>query len=107
MISDVIRNIIERQPDMVLIGDVVDPLKLLFAITENDVDVVIVVPLKSNGEPKICSHLLNDQPQLKIITLSPKGESGYLYQSGSSRLCINEPSADAIIGIIRKSMRKS
>jgi DNA-binding NarL/FixJ family response regulator len=106
MISDVIRNIIERQSDMALVGDVVDPIKLLFATTKKAVDVVIVVPLKANGEPKICSHLLTEHPQLKIITLTAKGEVAHLYQSGMSKICINEPSADAIIDIIRKSMHK-
>jgi DNA-binding NarL/FixJ family response regulator len=106
MLSDVIRNIIAKQPDMVLIGDVVDPIKLLFATKQKAVDVVIVVPSRPNGEPKICSHLLTEHPLLKIITLSAKGDMAHLYQSGVSKVRINKPSADTIIDIIRKSMQK-
>ena len=105
MISDVIKNIIERQPDMLMIGEVIDPIKLLFATKETEVDVVIVTPLKADGEPKICSHLLAEHPRLKVVTLSSKGEAAYLYQSGIPRLRIDEPCDQSIIGAIREALR--
>jgi DNA-binding NarL/FixJ family response regulator len=105
MISDVIRNIIERQPDMTMVGEVIDPIKLLFATRETPVDVVIVTPLKANGEPKICSHLLAEHPRLKVVTLSSKGEDAYLYQSGIPKLRINEPSGQSILLAIREALR--
>jgi DNA-binding NarL/FixJ family response regulator len=107
MISDVIRNIIERQPDMMMIGEVIDPIKLLFAARETSIDVVIVTPLSANGEPKICSHLLAEYPSLKVVTLSAKGEAAFLYQSGKPRIRIDQPSADTIVDIIRTSLQKS
>jgi DNA-binding NarL/FixJ family response regulator len=106
MISDVICNIIERQPDMMMVGEVIDPIKLLFATRETAVDVVIVTPLKVNGEPKICSHLLAEHPQLKIIILMAEGKAGFLYESGSLKKHIDEPSADTIVDIIRGSHNK-
>ena len=105
MISDVIRNIIERQPDMMMVGDVIDPIKLLFATREIPVDVVIVTPLKANGEPRICSHLLAEHPRLKVVTLSANGEAAYLYQSGIPRLRIDEPSGQSLLGAIRETLR--
>jgi DNA-binding NarL/FixJ family response regulator len=105
MISDIIRNIIERQPDMIMVGEVVDPIKLLFATGETPVDVVIVTPLKSDTEPKICSHLLAEHPLLKVVTLSSKGEAAYLYQAGMPRLRIHEPSGPTILDAIRKTMQ--
>ena len=105
MISEIIRNIIERQPDMMMVGDVIDPIKLLFAIREIPVDVVIVTPLNANGEPKICSHLLLEHPRLKVVTLSAKGEVAYLYQSGTPRLRIDEPTGQSILGAIRAALR--
>ena len=101
MISDVIRNIIERQPDMMMVGEVIDPIRLLYATKETSVDVVIVTPLNSNGEPKICSHLLAEHPTLKVVTLSAKGEAAYLYRSKSPRFFI-EPSREAILFTIRR-----
>jgi len=104
MLSAIIRNMITHQPDMIMVRDVIDPIKLLFAIRETPVDVVIVTPLKANGEPKICSHLLMEHPRIKIVTLSSKGEAAYLYQSGIPKLRINEPSGNSILGAIRDAM---
>ena len=58
MISDVIRNIVESQLDMVLIGEVVDPIRLIYATRDTEVDAIIVTPMNTNGIPRICSHLL-------------------------------------------------
>jgi DNA-binding NarL/FixJ family response regulator len=104
MLSDVIRNMIDRQPDMIMVGDVIDPIKLLFAVREKPVDVVIVTPLKVNGEPKICSHLLMNYPSLKVFTLSAKGEAAYLYQSGAPRLRIDDPCGQSMLEAIREVM---
>lgn len=104
MLSDVIWNIIERQPDMTMVGEVVDPIKLLYATRETAVDVVIVTPLKANGEPKICSHLLAEHPRLKIIALMAEGKRACLYEKGSRQISIDEPSAESIIDIIRNTL---
>ena len=104
MLSDVIRNMIDRQPDMITVGEVIDPIKLLFAIRETPVDVVIITPLKANGEPKICSHLLLVYPSLKVFTLSAKGEAAYLYQSGAPKLRIDDPCRQSILEAIRAAL---
>jgi DNA-binding NarL/FixJ family response regulator len=104
MISDVIRNMIERQSDMTMVREVIDPIKLLFSIRETPVDVVIMTPLKANGEPKICSHLLAEYPSLKVFTLSAKGEAAYLYQSGAPRLRIVDPCGLSILEAIREAL---
>jgi DNA-binding NarL/FixJ family response regulator len=106
LLSEIIRNMIEHQPDMIMVGDVIDPIKLLFAVRGTAVDVVIVTPLKANGVPKICCHLLTEHPRLKVVTLSSKGETAYLYQSGIPRLRINEPSGQSILGAIREALRQ-
>jgi DNA-binding NarL/FixJ family response regulator len=105
MLSDVLRNIIEHQPDMIMVGDVIDPIRLLFAIREILVDVVIVTPLKANGEPKICSHLLAEHPRLKVVTLSAKGEAAYMYQSGVPKLRIDKPSGQLLLDAIREALQ--
>lgn len=104
MLSDIIRNIIDRQQDMILVGDVIDPIKLLFATRETQIDVVIVTPLNANGEPRICRHLLAAHPRLIVVTLSLKGEVAYLYKSGVPRLRINEPCGELILSAIRKAV---
>ena len=66
---------IESQPDMMLLEEVIDPIRLLYATNETEGDVVIVTPLQSEGEPLICRHLLAEHPDLKIIVLMAKGDA--------------------------------
>ncbi|MEJ2544077.1 MAG: hypothetical protein P8Y99_08410 [Calditrichaceae bacterium] len=104
IISEVIRNIIEHQPDMILIGEVIDPIRLLYTIRETSVDVVILTPIKANGEPKICSHLLAEHPSLIIVALSAEGEAAYLYKLDVPRLRIDNPSGQSILVAIREAL---
>lgn len=103
ILSDVIRNIIELQPDMIIVGNVIDPIKLLYVIRDTVVDVVIVTPLQANGEPLICQHLLAEYPMLKIVTQSVKGEAAYLYQKDVQKRRLEDPSVQAILQVIREA----
>lgn len=104
MLSEVIRNMIEHQPDMEVVGEVLDPIELIIAAKVMSVDVVIITPLKVQGEPRICCQLLAECPMMKIIILSAEGKDAFLYTSGSPKMHINEPSPKAIFDTIRKSL---
>lgn len=104
LLSEVIRNMITHQPDMVVVGEVLDPLQLLYATKQTVVDAVIITPLKANGEPKICRQLLLEHPHLKIVTLSDKGEAAHLYQAGFAKQRIEEPSAQSVLMAIREAL---
>lgn len=106
ILSEVLQYLIERQPDMKVIGKVLDPLELFLIIKIAGADVVIVTPLAGNGVPHICSELHAVYPLLIIVTHSAKGETAYLYQSGVRKRRIETPSAQAILEAIRKAMRK-
>ena len=104
LLSIVIRDLIDHQPDMEVVGEVLDPLQLLPASRQRSVDVVIITPLRANGEPKICQLLLSEHPLLKIVTQSAEGDAAYLYQSGQRKKRIDQPSGQSILGVIREAM---
>lgn len=104
LLSDIIHNLINRQPDMEVVGEVIDPIELIFALRVMPVDVVIITPLKANGNPRICSQLLKEHPQLRILILTVESETVFIYQSGSRRKRIERPSERSILNAIRKSM---
>ena len=88
LLSEVIRNMIDRQSDMEVDSEVLDPIELLLAVKITKADVVIITPLEANGEPHICSQLLAEYPQLKIVTQSAKG-SGSCHEFEFYRWCSN------------------
>ena len=100
LLSEVIQNMIAHQPDSIMDGDVIDPIKLLHATSKNSVDVVIVTPVNAYGVSNICSQLLAEHPRLKIVTLSSKGETAHLYHAGAGKQRSDEPSGQLIFGTI-------
>ena len=104
LLSEVIRNLIERQPDMTVIGEVIDPIELIFALRIHHADIVIITPLKSNGVPKICSQLLKEHPLLKILAIPVDSKAFSIYQSNAPRIEIENPSEQSIVDAIRKAL---
>lgn len=105
LLSEVIRNLIEHQSDMEVMGEVVDPIELIFALRELPVDVVIITPVNVNQNPRLCSQLLKEHPDLIILTLTKKNEAVYVYRLGMDRRCIEKPSEQIIIDVIHNSLR--
>lgn len=106
LLSDVIKDLITHQPDMKVVGEVIDPLQLLQKASETLVDVIIITPFKGNGVPRICHQLLNDHPLIIIVTQLPGGKATHLYRSDSEVLRIEEPSPASILDAIRKAHRE-
>ena len=104
LLSEIIRNLIERQPDMNVTGEVVDPIELIFALQVTPADVVIITPHKANGAPRICDQLLKEYPKLTILILTQESESVYIFKSGLHRKRIERPSEQIIIDVIHGSL---
>lgn len=107
LLSEVIRSLVDHQPDMEVVGEVLDPLQLLRATASTPVDAVIITPLKANGEPRICHQLLGEHPCLKIVTLSAEGDAAYLYQAGAPKQRIEDPSGETILDVLRIALRRA
>ena len=105
MLSEVIKSMIGHQIDMEVVGEVLDPIELFAAVKLLPVDVIIITPLNTKGEPRICTRLLEEHPLLKIIVLSAKSETCFLYQLDAPTIRINEPTEQIILEAIRKSMQ--
>ena len=106
MLADVVRNMVVRQSDMEVVGEVPDSITLLLTARAQTVDVVIVTPLDWEEEPSVCRHLLAEHPQLKIVTLPANGEAAFLYESGGRKQRFDEPSEKSILGAIREAVRR-
>jgi len=101
LISEVLINLIERQPDMKVAGEIIDPIELIIALRETLADVVIIAPYKANGYPRICKLLLKEYPLLIILILTQESQSLYIFQSGVKRVHIVKPSEQIILNAIR------
>ena len=104
MLREVLREIIEDQPDMEVVGEVLDPLDLLMAVRNMKADAVILA-VKDSEEPGLCSHLLAEYPNLAILCLALEGKSAFIEQLCPRRLEIVDPSEDKILSALRHAVR--
>ena len=101
LLSDVIRHLIERQPDMEVIGEVSDPLQLLITTQNTVADAVIITPLTANGEPRICRELLAEHPELMILTLQADTDAATLYRLKLPPLHFQTLSSQIFLNVLR------
>jgi DNA-binding NarL/FixJ family response regulator len=105
LLSDVIRKLLEHQPDMEVVGEVTNPMEFLRAAGGSQVDVLVITPLETNGNSNICTHLLSSYPELKVVTLSDSGEVAHLYRSGAPKSIIDGHAEQSILDAIVDAIR--
>lgn len=67
------------QPDIDVVGEVVNEAAILSKVEEHRPDFLIVSLDKSGARPKVCDTLLANFPGLKILALAPERNSGVFY----------------------------
>jgi DNA-binding NarL/FixJ family response regulator len=114
MLSEVIQRLVERQPDMEVVKEGSDAIAerahgiaLRLAIKATEAQVIILTLTDSEEESGICRDLLAEYPRLRIVGLSPLGDTAFLYESGSSPKRIDELGEESILNTIRGSSDKA
>jgi len=99
MLREVVREIIEAQPDMEVVGEVPDPVELLVAVKDTVADAVIL-DLEDSEEPGLASHLLAGYPNLTIVGLAPNGKTAFVRPG---RREIVDPTGANILSALRQA----
>jgi len=77
MLREVVRKMIDVQPDMEVAGEVLDPVDLLVAVKDTVADAVIL-DLEDSEESELTSHLLVEYPNLTIVGVAPNGKTAFV-----------------------------
>lgn len=100
MLREVVRKMIEAQPDMEVVGEVLDPLDILVAVRDTQADAVIL-DLEDSEESELTSHLLVEYPNLTILGLAANGKTAFLRPR---RHEILEPTGAKIVNALRHAI---
>lgn len=77
MMREVVRKMIDAQPDMEVVGEVLDPLDILVGVRDTQADAVIL-DLEDSEESELTSHLLVEYPNLTIVGVAPNGKTAFV-----------------------------
>lgn len=97
---ELIKHYIGTQADMVVHHTVHGSINLLVAAKEADV-VILGTEQAVDKPPSICSHLLNEQPFLKIIVCAFQNDEATLYWLGLHQKRIKLQTGQALTQWIR------
>ena len=93
IIHDGVRAVINREPDIEVIGEVDDPVAALVE-AGNAQATVVIIDLPTNGtDPGLYSHLLGEYPNVKVIAVSKDGSQALTFEKGiiRSKICDTSP----------------
>jgi DNA-binding NarL/FixJ family response regulator len=102
VLAQLVVQSIGEQADMVLLGVAEDRIELL-AAARLGADVVILDAPRVHPPPGVCSHLLSECPELRIVVLSTSGEAATVYWLGLRRRRLRTVSAETLTGAIRRA----
>ncbi len=102
MMREVVREMIEAQPDMEVVGEVVNPVDLLVAVKGTEADAVIL-DLEDSEEAGLTSHLLAEYPDLTILGLAANGKTAFIRPR---RREILDPTGAKILSTLREAIRR-
>lgn len=83
MISDILREIVADAPDVGAVAEVRSSGDLPAAVEEANANFVIAGS-RGGKLPRACKALMERLPGLTVLTVSPEGRQGWLYQTASA-----------------------
>jgi hypothetical protein len=97
---DNIAELVRAEPNLLLVGRVADRVELLLAV-DAGIDIVVIGAPHRKPPPGICSHLLSEYPDLKVLVLAKDTGELDIYWRGLRRKHLGSLSEAALIGRIR------
>jgi hypothetical protein len=102
-VADRVAVLIQSQQDMLLMERVEGKIEVMLAA--KDADVLILGAPQVNPAPGICSHLLSEYPELRIVVMTPDGDQSMLYWRGMRRRRLDSSSLPTVVSNVRRSYR--
>jgi DNA-binding NarL/FixJ family response regulator len=104
IMREVMRQLIERQPNMEIVAEVLDLLALVRVAKETAADVVIIA-LEDSEALGLGSRLLAECPEVTILALAAKGDTAFIEQAHLGRRDIADPSEANILSALRQAIQ--
>jgi DNA-binding NarL/FixJ family response regulator len=104
IMREVMRQLIKRQPDMEIVGEILDLSALLRTAKETAADVIIVA-LEDSVALGLGGQLFAECPSVIILELASQGDVAFMGQVCLGRREIAEPSEANILSALRHAIQ--
>lgn len=103
MLRELLKDRIQPQRDIEVVGEAADPVDLLLAVHATQADVVIHTWPESTT-PGICSHLLAEYPGLLVIGIPPNENRAYACHQAISTTRLPTAGLEEMLAEIRQTV---
>ncbi len=100
MLRDLISEIVGREADMEIVGEVSEGAQLVAAAHATDAEFVIA-GLDDAELPSPYRELLDERPRMKVLGLEGDGRLGVLYELVPRKVALGELTARSLVTVIR------
>lgn len=102
MLRESLLAVIEAHDDIEVEAVEPDPVEILAAVGRAAADVVVIALPESGEDPGLCSHLLAEYPDLRVLALSPAEATAFVYRQVITKEELTPPSESNILAFIRR-----
>jgi len=102
LIRELIMATISDQPDIEIVGEVVDESEIELAIERTHPDFLIVALEQSDRLPGVCQKILRTHPEMRVIAIAPDRDNLMFY---SASLQIQSDQLEASEASVLKVLR--
>lgn len=95
------RTILSQEPGVELVGEASDAVDTLIKAGNTQATVVVIDLPSSGRDPGLCSHLLEENPQVKVVAVSQDGGRAVKYERGILKRQIKDTSPKSLINLFR------
>ena len=96
IVREGLRSLLGKEPDIELVGEADGAIEALLKASDTQ-PTAVVIDLPSNGQdPGLYSHLLEENPQVKVIAVSHDGSRAVKYERGILRRQVEDTSPQTL-----------
>lgn len=100
MLSDIVRDVLEADPNIDLLGQVTDIADTVDAVERSQCDAVLWM-LPDAGQAVAPADVLRHHPALRIVAVEGRGQHGSLWRMRPQRTLLGQLSPERIIAELR------
>ena len=101
MLSDIVRHTLASCDDLEIVGEPAGPDDLLLAARRTEPDVVVLC--RPGSERGDWCKLLQQRPDLRVLTIAPDGRSAVMHEPRRHDVVLQDVSPETLIGALRRT----
>jgi len=101
-----LKAVLMREPDIEIVGDAIDAIDILLKVASTHAEVVAIDLPLSGKDPGLCSHILAEYPEVKILAVSEERDRIVIYETAMLRREAPNTSLENLVDLIRRTMNR-